>query len=271
MTAEIYEDRMGVAWEYSTRLHTAGLVHGFTERRGGAGTGLYDSLNLSFAVGDAVRTVLENRRRLCAALGCDILALTTARQNGESHIAVVSGPERGAGAGSFSGALLRVKALLTDLVQTPLLLCAADSVPLVLYDRKRHACAVAVCDLAACADGLAGRVVAAMDFVYGTRPEQLYACIGPAATAPYVTVGARTAEALLGAATTGQAGFLFAADDGIHVDAKALAVRQLEAAGVASENIDVSPSCTVREEARFFSLRRDGNFSGRNGIFALLT
>ena len=45
-----------------------GVRMAFATRAGGVSVGTYDSLNLGLHVGDAAAAVLENRRRLCAAL-----------------------------------------------------------------------------------------------------------------------------------------------------------------------------------------------------------
>ena len=58
--------RDGVEWlEWRSGRVTAA----FPARGGGASAPPFDSLNLGFSVKDRPETVLENRRRLCAAIG----------------------------------------------------------------------------------------------------------------------------------------------------------------------------------------------------------
>ena len=83
------EHENGIGWEESTLLADAGLRHGVTGRSGGVSEGPFLSLNLGLHVEDRTQDVLENRRRLCALLGCDLQQLTTARQTHEDHIVAV--------------------------------------------------------------------------------------------------------------------------------------------------------------------------------------
>ena len=48
-----------------------------------------------------------------------------------------------------------------------------------------------------------------------------------------------------------------------HVDLKAELVRQLEATGVASERVEVSEGCTIRDNAQFYSYRAERGTLGR--------
>ena len=259
-----------IVWEESIRLAAAGLRHGFTERTGGVSVGVYGSLNLSLDVGDTVGDVLENRRRFCEAVGCDILRLTTACQDNEAHIVAVGPREAGAGAGSRYDALARTKALMTDRTDMPLFLCAADSVPLVLFDDEHEAAAVAVCDILALEQNLAGKVVTAMNIVYGSRCERLHAYIGPAVSPVHTTVGRAIAETLIGTVRR-KTGILQKKGETVYADLKYLAVRQMVEAGLDISRFDISKNCTYESAERFFSSRRSGGICGRNAVFALLT
>ena len=57
-----------------------GVRHGFFTRRGGAGTGIYDSLNCAWSSADAPDTVRENRARVAQAVGIAPEKLVTLRQ-----------------------------------------------------------------------------------------------------------------------------------------------------------------------------------------------
>ena len=53
----------------SRRLQDAGFLHGFSTRRGGVSEGDFSALNLGRSVGDSLEHVIENHRRLAAAVG----------------------------------------------------------------------------------------------------------------------------------------------------------------------------------------------------------
>ena len=159
---------------------------------------------------------------------------------------------------------------MTDRADTPLFLCAADSVPLVLFDDEYEAVAVAVCDIMALEQNLAGKVVTAMNIVYGSRCERLRAYIGPAVSPVHTTVGRAIAETLIGTVQR-KTGILQKKGETVYADLKYLAVRQMVEAGMDISRFDISKNCTYESAERFFSSRRSGGICGRNAVFALLT
>ena len=160
----------GIAWEESGQLHRAGLCHGVTGRTGGVSPAPYHSLNLALHVGDSVSCVLENRRRLCAHLGCRLDVLTTPQQTHEDHVIAVGDSEIGRGAGSYHDAFPHTDALMTSRPGVLLLICIADCVPVILYDPVKKACAVIHDGWRGTASRLASKTVFAMQTVYGSQP-----------------------------------------------------------------------------------------------------
>ena len=137
---------------------------------------------------------------------------------------------------------------------------AADAVPLILFDTQHHACAVVTADIPELKNRLVSSVLFAMNIVYGSRPEELFAYIGPAASPEYVTVNVANAltkrQDEIGST--------------VHVNMKEAVKGELKQGGVDSQHTFVSNSCTYKEKERFFSLRRQGIYCGRNTVFALL-
>ena len=64
---------------FAFAVHEPGLVAGWTERWGGVSEPPYDDLNLALHVGDGQTAVLENRRRVAAALGIELEAVRLRR------------------------------------------------------------------------------------------------------------------------------------------------------------------------------------------------
>ena len=58
----------------------------FSTREGGVSEGPYASLNLGRLTGDDVEGVDENRRRLCAEIGADLVRLALYRQIHSTHV-----------------------------------------------------------------------------------------------------------------------------------------------------------------------------------------
>ena len=61
-----WRERDGVSW---LAWEAGGVSSAFPARDGGVSAPPFDSLNLGLSVDDRREDVLENRRRLCAALG----------------------------------------------------------------------------------------------------------------------------------------------------------------------------------------------------------
>ena len=61
----------GVTYITFRKLSEAGVIHGFSTRLGGVSRGYLGTMNLSFHRGDDPEAVMENHRRLAAAIGYD--------------------------------------------------------------------------------------------------------------------------------------------------------------------------------------------------------
>jgi polyphenol oxidase len=105
-----------------------------TTRQGGVSAGDYAALNLSLSVGDDPAAVLENRRRVAAALGAGPGDFVYARQVHGGRAQVVTAADRGRGAQRLEDAVADADALVTTQPGTALAILVADCVPIVLLD-----------------------------------------------------------------------------------------------------------------------------------------
>jgi YfiH family protein len=152
-----------------------------TTRHGGVSTGAYASLNLGDHVGDDHEAVIENRRRLCAALGAG--RLTIADQQHGVRVAMIDAALAGRGhdgAEDAREALPETDAIVTDLPGVALATMVADCVPVVLFDPARRAVGVAHCGRRGTVLGMLPRTIEAMRAAFRTQPGDLLVGIGPA-------------------------------------------------------------------------------------------
>jgi YfiH family protein len=220
------------------RWEQDGYVVAFTTRVGGVSAGPYASLNLGRLTLDPPEHVDENRRRACASLDADPEALSFNRQ---VHSATVHRAAAGARGREGDG-------LWTDEPRVPLLAFAADCVPIAVARTGRDP-ALAV--LHAGWRGLADGIVAAGVRALGGGPAA--AVVGPAIGPCCYEVGAEVAGRFDPDLTR----------DG-RLDLWAAAERRLRDAGVATvERVDL---CTACHPELFFSHRRDGGVTGRQGV-----
>ncbi len=230
-----------------------GIVAAFSGRRGGVSTGPFARLNLGLSTDDERDAVVENRRRLCAAVGADPARTTV---NHQVHGATVreATPLKG-GFLDPQGELPQADALVTREPELALVALSADCVPIVIA--ALDGSAVAVCH--AGWRGLVAGVVEATVEALGAGA--CAAAIGPCAGPLAYEVGDDVADPLR--ARFGER----AAHNGT-ADLAACAGMALLRAGVAPDAIEVAGLCTITDADVFFSHRRDGGVTGRQGVIA---
>jgi YfiH family protein len=165
-----------------------------TTRHGGVSAGRYATLNLSFAVGDEVANVRENRRRAAAALGADPADFVFAAQVHGRRAEVVSAADRGRGTLAVGDAVGPADALVTAAPGTVLAILVADCVPIILYDPAAHVLACVHAGWRGTVARTAEAALAAMCSL-GTRPRDVIAGIGPSVAAGSYQVGEEVARA----------------------------------------------------------------------------
>ena len=218
----------------------------FSTREGGVSDGAYASLNLGLLTDDRPESVEENRRRLCAAVGADTQKLALNRQ---VHGATVNRAR--AGSRGTPG-----DALWTDEPGVPLLAMSADCLPIALVRVTGPEPALAVVH-AGWRGLLDGVVPAAVQAVGGV----VAAVVGPA-------IGRCCYEVREDVSRPIRAAFGFGLVRGGHLDVRAAAERALLSAGcVRVEHVEACTSC---DADRFFSHRRDGAATGRQGVVAVV-
>jgi YfiH family protein len=214
----------------------------FSTRGGGVSEGSFASLNLGLLTHDDAANVNENRRRLCDAAGADPARLAMNRQ---VHGATVNRAEAGERGRDGDG-------LWTDGPGVPMLKVTADCLPIVLARQDGDKPALALLHV-----GRLGLLQGILDAGVAALGGKLAAVIGPGIGPCCYEVGEDIAD---GYRTR------FGADAlrGRNLDLWTVAERALRAAGV--ESIERLDLCTACDPARFFSHRRDGPVTGRQGV-----
>ncbi|MGH3276313.1 MAG: polyphenol oxidase family protein, partial [Streptosporangiaceae bacterium] len=166
-----------------------------TTRHGGVSAGPYATLNLSFSVGDDADAVLENRRRVAAALGGDPGEFVFARQVHGGAARVVSAADAGRGTLSFDDAIGPADAMVTNDPRVVLAILVGDCVPIVLYDPVARVLACVHAGWRGTAAGVTQAALTAMAGL-GSRPANVLAGLGPAIAPDRYQVGDDVREAI---------------------------------------------------------------------------
>lgn len=229
-----------------------GLVHAISTRLGGVSPTPYDTLNISLSVGDDPARVLENRRRLAAALGFDPARLVTSRQVHGDDVLIVD--ERFQPDGPLAEADIQI----TDRPGWLLSLRFADCVPVLLYAPHRRVVAAVHAGWRGTARRAPARALEAMRDAYDVAPGEVLAGIGPSIgpccyeVGPDVAAAFREFTGILGTGADRQTLDLWEANRQI-----------LLAAGVPAAQIELARLCTRCRSDLFFSHRAQGYPAGR--------
>jgi polyphenol oxidase len=245
-------------------LLARGVVAAFSGRAGGFSAAPYDTLNLGLRVGDDLRAVLRNRRRVATVLSVAGLPWATLRQVHGASVVRASLQALGQGPPEARPQLAEADGLVTGQPGLVLAVFTADCVPVLLADPAAGVAAA----LHAGWRGLAAGVLEAGVEAFaaaGADPGAAVALVGPAIGPCCYQVGPEVAEAVgerypAAPATT--------SDGSLAIDTAAAAVQALRRAGVGA--VRAARECTAHQPERFFSHRRDGVTGRQAGIVALL-
>lgn len=251
------------------RIHDDGLVyyrfaqwtdlkHGIFTRLGGISQPPFDSLNLGGNVGDDPRAVRANHERVYAALGVRGDRACTVWQVHGTDVVAVTAPVRNRRWVSHADAMI------TDRTDLPLAMRFADCTPILLFDPVRGAVGMAHAGWRGTVRGVAAATVWAMSELYGCRPADIQAGIGPSIGPRKYQVGREVVEAA--AAYFGETDGLVRVDpaDGTYyLDLWAANARDLQRAGV--EQVEIAGICTAENTDEWFSHRAEKGKTGRFG------
>ncbi len=245
-------------------LLAEGVLAAFSSRAGGFGSAPYDSLNLGLRVGDDLRTVLRNRRRLATVLSIAGLPWATVRQVHGAGVVQARADLLGQGPPEARPPLAEADAIVTRQPGLVLAVFTADCVPVLLADPAAGVVGAVHAGWRGLAAGVVEAGVAAFAGL-GADLGASVALVGPAIGPCCYEVGPEVAEAVgeryPAAAATTRKGSLA-------IDTTAAAVQALERAGVGA--VRAAHQCTAHQPERFFSYRRDGTTGRQAGVVAML-
>lgn len=247
----------GVVYVTSGLLAEAGgLLHAFTTRHGGVSQGAQASLNLDHKK-DTNANVRENHLRLAAALGYPATAMVSTHQIHSDIIREAQPADAGL---HLSGPTpYECDALVTNLPGRPLIAYSADCIPILIYAPGVAAAAVHA-GWRGTQQDIAAKAVQRMQQLYGVRPADCLAAIGPGIGGCCFSTHADVPQAMQQAFGPGVQAFIqpdtAAEEPGkFLVDLKAINAWRLQTAGLPQANIAISPECTCCLPEKYWSHR----------------
>ena len=236
------------------------VAHGLFTRTGGVSPPPYASLNVGPKGGDTLAHVRENLERAAMALSIPADRILCAAQVHGDRIHQVSGGEP-----SIFGpdAPLQGDGLVTVDRGLYLGILTADCVPLLLFDPRRSAVGAVHAGWRGTKKGIAGKAVRKMYDEFGCKASDILVAIGPAIGPCCYVVGDEVARAFVGKnPETGP--FLQPEGPGQwKLNLECVNRHQLINAGIRNSNITPSSLCTSCRKGLFFSVRAEGEPTGR--------
>lgn len=262
----------GIVWlEFPNLAETGMVTHAFSTRIGGVSEGVWSAMNFSFTRGDDPEHVRENYRRMAEALEVDMTRMTLSHQTHTTNIRVVTEQEAGKG-------IVRdrdytdIDGLITNVPGVTLVTFFADCVPLFILDPVQKAIGMSHSGWRGTVKRMGKVTLDAMKREYGTRPEDVIACIGPSICQDCFEVGKEVVDAFKSELKECYHKELFYRKDNGKYQLDLWRANQIvfEEAGVKKSHIYTTDICTRCNPEFLFSHRKQGNARGNLAAFLCL-
>ena len=162
--------------------------------------------------------------------------------------------------------------MMTAIPGVALVVFSADCIPVLLYDPVRRVIAALHSGWRGTAAGIVTRAVERMEEVYGCRPENILAAIGPGIGPCCFETHEDVPNAMMAAVASPALPFIKIKENGkFSVDLKGINAKRLELAGLEPDHIAVCGDCTACMEDKYWSHRRQGAERGSMAAVIELT
>ena len=243
------------------------VAHGFFTRMGGVSSPPYTSLNVGPMGGDKPEHVSQNLRRIAKALSIPVRGVFCASQVHGNQVLTVSATQ-----GSIFGSEepLQADGLLTEQKGIYLGVLTADCVPLLLFDSRRSVVGAVHAGWRGTAKGIAPKAVREMHKAFGSKVEDLLVATGPAIGPCCYVVGEEVAQSFLEIDPATRRFLDPAGSRRWKMNLTGINKHQLIKAGIKEKNVFQSSLCTCCRKDLFFSVRAEGEPTGRQiGLIGL--
>lgn len=217
--------------------------HGFFTRKGGASSGVYESLNCGRGSSDQSEVVAINRSRVAEATGVAPDALVSVHQYHSADVLTLQEPPEGSP---------KADAMVTNQPGLALGILTADCQPVLFGDPEAKVIGAAHAGWAGALAGVLENTVDAM-VALGARREAIRAVIGPCISQRAYEVGPEFFDRFYDADPENARYFANGNGDKMQFDLPGFGLSCLRRAGVFAE---WTRHCTYSDPDRFFSYRR---------------
>lgn len=261
-----FEENNGVRFLRFDSLARFDLPHAVFTRNSGVSEGHLRSLNVGGSVGDRLANVKANRIACFEAIGREIDSVFDSWLVHGTDVLVADRPRPDR---LFDPP--KADIIMTNVPAVTLFMRFGDCTPLLFFDARQKAVAIAHGGWRGTIAGVARKTVEAMQDEYGSEAGDIFAVVGPAICVDHYEVGEDVFDeakvALLNEQIDTDA-VLLAKDGRFYLDLKLANALILEACGVG--HVEVSEECTACNTKDWFSHRAEKGKTGRFGALLAL-
>lgn len=240
----------------ATQLELDGIAHGFFGRTGGNSKPPFDSLNISFAVGDDPAAVNKNLDTIATHLSATPSSLCLVKQTHSTRVISVS-------AASPRNDRIEADSMVTATKGLALGIQTADCGPVLFADPKNKIIGGCHAGWKGAVGGIVSNTIAAM-IQLGAQRQNIIAVLGPSIRMENYEVGEQfKADVLAQHAHTAPYFKLPSNAKAPHFDLPHCIMDQLESANIA--DISDLGLCTYQNNDKFFSHRKSTHLGEKTG------
>ena len=255
------------AWE-----DLPGIRHCFTTRAGGVSEGYLSSLNFRRGLYDPDDNINENFRRTARFFDVAPDRIVCAQQTHTANVRIVTEADAGKGV-TRDRDYTDVDGLITDVPGLVLYTSHADCVPIYFYDPERRVIALAHSGWKGTVARIGQVTIRKMTDIYGCRPEDIYAAIGPSICADCYEVSEDVADAIRTCFNSHTIPRILARGQRpgkYQLDLWRACERILLESGIRQDHLTVTNLCTCENSESLFSHRATNGKRGNQGAFLMM-
>ena len=255
------------AWE-----DLPGIRHCFTTRAGGVSEGYLSSLNFRRGLYDPDENINENFRRTARFFDVAPDRIVCAQQTHTANVHIVTEADAGKGV-TRDRDYTDVDGLITDVPGLVLYTSHADCVPIYFYDPIRRVIALAHSGWKGTVARIGQVTIRKMTDIYGCRPEDIYAAIGPSICADCYEVSEDVADAIRTCFNSHTIPRILARGQRpgkYQLDLWRACERILLESGIRQDHLTVTNLCTCENSESLFSHRATNGKRGNQGAFLMM-
>lgn len=258
MSNILIKEKSGIKYVSFKHFEETGLVkHGFTTRLGGVSQGVYSTLNPGLTTSDDIQNIEKNRTIISEAIGFKLSESIELEHGNKVHIV----REKSDNTGNVIA-----DAVITNLINEPLVILYADCVPVFILDPVTPAIGLIHAGWRGTFSNIVTETVKAMKQEFNTDPSCYLAGIAPSIGKCCFEIGEDVAEqfiASFGDREEFRPYLSKETNNKYYADLWSINKQLLLQSGLSDCNILIAGLCTSCKKDLFFSYRRDKRNTGR--------